>query len=375
MIGVYLTDTDDGLGGALAAERARLVRLCAYLSGDKDAAEDLAQETLLEAWRLRARLTDSTGYQAWLSAIARNVCLRWRRTSHAAAHTLSDKLSLDKIVDASDFEADLERHELAALLDRALALLPAGTRDILIARYIAESPLSEVAGRLGMTENGVAVRLHRGKLALRRVLAGEMREEVAEHAATDWQPTPLWCPLCGKQKLVGKLPHVAGEFYLRCPDCQPDTDESMSRSSLLSVFAGVKGFKAVLNRQMAWAYRFEMAAFHNNGAACYACGKPMRLTLAPPPEAPPSAQQRRGFHLRCTACNALSSSSLTGRALYLPGGRRFWETHRRIHVLPQQEIEVDGQPAIRVSFASLDGSATYSTIVARETYRVLKIYE
>ena len=33
------------------SERRRLVRLCATISGDRDAAEDLAQETLLEAWR------------------------------------------------------------------------------------------------------------------------------------------------------------------------------------------------------------------------------------------------------------------------------------------------------------------------------------
>jgi DNA-directed RNA polymerase specialized sigma24 family protein len=35
------------------AERDRLVRLCARLSGSMEAAEDLAQETLLEAWRAR----------------------------------------------------------------------------------------------------------------------------------------------------------------------------------------------------------------------------------------------------------------------------------------------------------------------------------
>ena len=61
-------------------ERARLVRLCAILSGDGDAAEDLAQETLLEAWRHRHKVTDAHGVDRWLMAIARNVCLRWGRT-------------------------------------------------------------------------------------------------------------------------------------------------------------------------------------------------------------------------------------------------------------------------------------------------------
>ncbi len=58
-----------------AAERARLVRLCAYLTGDAQAAEDLAQETLVEAWRHAHKLHDPHGREPWLRAIARNVCL------------------------------------------------------------------------------------------------------------------------------------------------------------------------------------------------------------------------------------------------------------------------------------------------------------
>src|SRR5215218_2430569 len=65
------------------AQRARLVQLCAALTRDRHAAEDLAQETLLEAWRNREKLHDASGAERWLAAIARNVCLRWaRRRGH-----------------------------------------------------------------------------------------------------------------------------------------------------------------------------------------------------------------------------------------------------------------------------------------------------
>lgn len=43
------------LTDALAAERPRLARLCRQLTHNAGAAEDLAQETLLEAWRLAER--------------------------------------------------------------------------------------------------------------------------------------------------------------------------------------------------------------------------------------------------------------------------------------------------------------------------------
>ncbi|HST88794.1 MAG TPA: RNA polymerase sigma factor, partial [Ktedonobacterales bacterium] len=120
---------------ALAAERARLVRLCARITGDADAAEDLAQETLVEAWRARGRLRDPGGLSPWLAAIARNVCLRWargrgrelaRRAEIAAAGLDGTPPTLDDLSDGDeDIAVDLERGELAQLLDRALALLPA----------------------------------------------------------------------------------------------------------------------------------------------------------------------------------------------------------------------------------------------------------
>ena len=52
-------------------ERRRVTRLCAVLTDDPSAAEDLAQETMLEAWRIRHRLVDPSGQGPWLDAIAR----------------------------------------------------------------------------------------------------------------------------------------------------------------------------------------------------------------------------------------------------------------------------------------------------------------
>src|SRR3954469_19059453 len=119
----------------LMGERPRLVRLCARLSGNRDAAEDLAQETLLAAWRATDRLTEPEQYAPWLSAIARNVCLNWARRHYREQArlvrptdpTASGTNAVDSIQDDFDVEVELERDELAVLLDRALALLPRDT--------------------------------------------------------------------------------------------------------------------------------------------------------------------------------------------------------------------------------------------------------
>jgi RNA polymerase sigma factor (sigma-70 family) len=129
-------------------DRPRLVRLCARLSGCADAAEDLAQETLLEAWRHLAQLEDASGYWPWLTAIARHVCRRWaRRHRSAATHERplgagSDEAGRAEEPPAADADValGLEREELITLLDRALARLPPATRAVLVARYVADWP-------------------------------------------------------------------------------------------------------------------------------------------------------------------------------------------------------------------------------------------
>ena len=54
------------------------------------------------------------------------------------------------------------------------------------------------------------MRLQRGKLALRRILAGELREDAAAYGlpvALDerWERTWIWCWKCGQERLQGRM--------------------------------------------------------------------------------------------------------------------------------------------------------------------------
>ncbi|MGH2486290.1 MAG: RNA polymerase sigma factor, partial [Ktedonobacterales bacterium] len=138
--------------------RPELARLCAHYTGDWAAADDLTQETLYEAWRRLDRLDDAEALPRWVAGIARNVCRRWLRAhgrdlAHLASHTERDAMdtndantALDEVADgADDFTLDLEREELAAALDQALALLLPETRAVVLARLLDDVPQSEVA--------------------------------------------------------------------------------------------------------------------------------------------------------------------------------------------------------------------------------------
>src|SRR5688572_2820377 len=88
----------------LFEERARLVRLCGWFSGNPEAAEDLAQETLIAAWKSRDQLTALEKLKPWTTSIARNICLNWsRRHYREQSHLL---YSIDS--GESSFEDELQ---------------------------------------------------------------------------------------------------------------------------------------------------------------------------------------------------------------------------------------------------------------------------
>lgn len=363
-----------------ASEHGRLVRLCAHLTGDRHAAEDLAQETLLVAWRLRERLVDPSQAHVWLSAIARNVCRQWLRSrQREGAHLMQPRgdnpLSVDwdaQVVDPFDLEVELERAELSILLDQALDLLPEETRTVMVQKYIRESSHAAIAQQLGVSENAVAVRLHRGKLAFRRILSTHLRAAAEAFGMVETAPyreTRIWCPICGEHKLVGSYDHELGRLDVRCPHCCHATAPSIWQSDAGDAFGGAKQIRTALLRGMADAYTSYREALVRGGITCPSCrhlipirfGLPSGEQLAPYPT-------RRGLHLRCEACGCGGSSSLRMFVQSSPEVRAFWEHHPQMRTLPEREIEVAGVPAVLISFQSLTTAAHIDVVVADDTF-------
>lgn len=361
----------------LAAERGRIVRLCARLSGDADAAEDLAQETLAEAWRHRGKLLEPAGIGRWLNAIARNVCLRWRRARGAEA-LRTEPAAVELAIDPISLDVELERDELVALLDRALALLPPQTREVLVQKYVHESPLASIGERLGLSANAVAVRLHRGRLAFRRVLATDLRHEAYVFGLLGdpklvWQPTTLWCPICGAQRLQAAYDEDSLYFAVQCPVC------ACAEGQAARLYCGVlpeppRGrYRSALLRGLAEADTlFKQAQVLREGH-CPDCGEVVPLRLALPPDRPGPWGDRRGMVLECSRCEGGVSISLRMFAQSQPAVRAFWKRHPQMHTLPSREIELNGVPAVLTTFESLGEPAMIDVLTTRDTWEVIKI--
>ena len=378
------------LEAAFATQRARLVRLCAQMTGNVEAAEDLAQETLMEAWRLAYKLQDQEHLAAWLAAIARNICLRWARSRSrelawriepAPLDALEPAPSLDECVAGNaDLELDLERHELADLLDRALGLLAPETRDILLHSYIHELPQAALAERLGLSEGALRVRLHRGKLALRRVLTTDLRHEASAYGlvnleTAEWQETRIWCPFCGERRLLSKIDAGSKGTIFRCPGpCLLPTCNIVN-CDVLSLERPLTSQKALLSRLLLGCHTYYRQGLSSGHTTCGFCGSAVSVRTYAPLDLPGPLLEWYGLSIHCPACGHLDTTPLSHLSLDLPETHQFWRAHPQMHLLPRREIEFAGRPALLISFQSRSDHARLDVISARDTFEVLRVEE
>lgn len=370
---------------ALASEQARLVRFCSYLTGDSHAAEDLAQEAVLIAWRKRHQLTDPNGITHWLTAIARNVCrhhvrTQTRRQLHLPILDADGQAEpRETAASATDFdlEVELERSELITLLDRALGLLPAETRGLLIQHYLEEMPQADLAARLGLTAGAVAVRLHRGKLALRQALVTNFVDDaiayglIMPHEAM-WTETHIWCVRCGRCRLQGYFNHADNFLYLRCPKCRERSEqEGIITYSQNPDLEGIKAFKPAFSRILKWSHYYQFEQGNAGLVTCQGCGQPVPLRYGTPPWGPNFYEAIYDWCDRCQI--GAEANSWHSRAFCLPQIQQFWRNHLRMAEIPPRHVEIANSPAVLVGFESVTDGAKIEVAFTKNTFEVIDL--
>ena len=333
------------------AERRRLVGLCAALAGDRRVAEDLAQETLLEAWRNRHKLHDPAGADRWVAAIARNVCLRWARR-RGRELPLAD-------ADSTELAAELERPEHDELLERALTLLPPATRDVLVRHYVEGSPQAEIAARLGISEAAVSMRVSRGRTVLRRLLDAETGA-AAEGA---WEPTRVPCTACGAGRLEWRRDAASVAFRCRGCSATPSAVYELANPSFARLVGGAVRPTTVLRRAAEWSSRYFAAGAGD--VACTRCRRTVRLRR--------EDAERCGLAARCGGCGERVWSSVVGLAHSLPEVRAFARDHGRVRTLPACDERHDGVDATVVRVEAVAGAAQLRAAFDRQTLRLLAV--
>lgn len=350
----------------LEGERQRLVRQCYRYTGNVDAAEDLAQETLYEAVRNAHKLHDPSGYGPWLNAIARNVCLRWNTRRGRDVQPLGDDWDP---ADAYDLEVDLDRRDLVMLLDRALALLPEESREVLIERFVRESPHAEVARKLGISPEAVMKRVERGKLRLKSVLSTALIHDavahgLAAHLFDDWESTDIWCPNCGLRRLLGKISH--GQLWLICKPCN---GLPVSLYATFSVPPSIRGYRAIHEIISVQHHATFARGITGLTWTCPRCRSDWPYHVG----TEPSSGEHYVYPL-CPRCDEHYWQFVSHFTLLAcPEGRAFWHAHERVRILPEREIEAGGVPAIVAGMESVVGGHRLDAVLVRDTLELIAV--
>jgi len=152
-------------GEAIAFEQlaslhaAPLWRWALALGKDSHWAEDLAQETLIEAWRSLARFDGRCRFSTWLYGILRHRFLKGQRRRNAVRLSTSDTLSQERC-NARLPDHSAEVSEDAQRVRQAVAALSEEHRLVVELRFFAGATLDEIAAALDCPLGTVKSRLH-----------------------------------------------------------------------------------------------------------------------------------------------------------------------------------------------------------------------
>jgi RNA polymerase sigma-70 factor (ECF subfamily) len=153
------------------------MRVC----GESEDAKDVAQDTLMQAFRALKDVNEAQALRSWLYRVVSNACLMRRRKGK---YEPRQELTLEELMPRGREDAEIQIPDAATLPDDEVArgeihaAVHAGIRElspeyrmVVLLRDIEQLSTHEVAVALNITESTVKMRLHRARLMLRKVLA------------------------------------------------------------------------------------------------------------------------------------------------------------------------------------------------------------
>ncbi len=173
------------------AHGGRLHALGRRFCGSHHEAEDLVQETFLQAYRSWHQFQGRSSVMAWLYAIAARLCQRFHRKRSGEPERMEsvDLMPMTEsemaVVprEADDPLMDGILREGRQRIETAIASLPLMFRMPLVLKEIVGLSVDEIAGILGLKSTTVRTRLHRARMRLRATLETALpRQEVPRPA-------------------------------------------------------------------------------------------------------------------------------------------------------------------------------------------------
>ena len=159
----------DALGELFERHHQPLFGFLVKLTGDRPAAEDIAQIVFQRMLKYRHTYRDDGSLTAWMYHLARRCAADHFRRSNAAPHA-TDPNDLNAHADEKPHAAQhATSRDDQALLRTALGGLDDGDREVLLLSRFQELSFAEIGGILGCSAGAAKVRAHRALHELREI--------------------------------------------------------------------------------------------------------------------------------------------------------------------------------------------------------------
>jgi len=145
----------------------------ARVGGDEAVAEDILQDTLLEAVRSAPTFRGESRASTWVCAIARRRLARHYETERRAEVARQSLRLVEKGVAEAAHARASEMVERQDEVVRALGKLPALQRQVLVLKYMEDMSVHDIAVQVNRSRVQVQSLLQRGRDGLRRQLGGQ----------------------------------------------------------------------------------------------------------------------------------------------------------------------------------------------------------
>ncbi|AYC30564.1 RNA polymerase sigma factor SigW [Paenisporosarcina cavernae] len=156
----------------------KLYRVCYRMLGNKQEAEDMAQEAFVRAYTNIHTFDTNRKFSTWLYRIGTNLCIdriRKKKPDYYLDATVpgTDGLDMYSQLAASDErpEDEVVKMEMQERVQYEISRLPEKYRAVIVLKYMEDLPLQEISDILDMPLGTVKTRIHRGREALRKQLS------------------------------------------------------------------------------------------------------------------------------------------------------------------------------------------------------------
>ena len=141
--------------------------------GDFHAAQEITQDTFVQAFKSLPTLRDPNRFLGWLYVIAKRQCIEWLRRKPAVMQSLDamPKAELEQLFYAQYLEEEQTQAStdgLREVVERLLRKLPESERSVMVLHYFSGLTCEEVSERLDVSLNTVKSRLYRARKRLEK---------------------------------------------------------------------------------------------------------------------------------------------------------------------------------------------------------------